>query len=199
VSNTNPIGSNQVLKKVYNELNETLNVSVQDSALPSGAATAAKQDDQTALLTSLDGKTNNNFGVSTGAIRTAAQVGNATGSADFGAGNTSAQTLRTVLASDQTIPVRGERGTLTDYSGSASTVDATIMASNSSRKYLLIQNLSGSINMWINFGSAAVPNTAGSIQLGTKETLIWEGNFIPTEAVHLIASSGTPTYTAKEG
>lgn len=46
------------------------------------------------------------YGVATAAQRTAAQIGNATGAADFGTGNSSAQTLRTVLASDQpAIPV----------------------------------------------------------------------------------------------
>lgn len=52
-------------------------------------------------LTTLIGFYSSNFGSATGAIRTAAQVGNAAGAADFNAGTTSAQTLRTVLASDQ--------------------------------------------------------------------------------------------------
>lgn len=41
------------------------------------------------------------FGASSAAARTAAQIGNATGAAAFGAGNSSAQTLRTVIATDQ--------------------------------------------------------------------------------------------------
>lgn len=48
-----------------------------------------------AQLTSLNTKTNNNYGVVTGAIRTASQIGNTTGPASFGLGATSAQTLRT--------------------------------------------------------------------------------------------------------
>lgn len=48
-----------------------------------------------------------NFGTPTTALRTAAQIGNTTGAADFGAGNASAQTVRTVIASDQvSIPMR---------------------------------------------------------------------------------------------
>lgn len=44
-----------------------------------------------------------NYGVvGNNTLRTAAQIGNATGAADFNAGNTSAQTLRVVVASDQT-------------------------------------------------------------------------------------------------
>lgn len=41
------------------------------------------------------------YGVSSAASRTAAQIGNSSGAADFGAGTTSAQTVRTVIASDQ--------------------------------------------------------------------------------------------------
>lgn len=51
---------------------------------------------------------NLNFGASTGAIRSASQIGNATGAADFNSGNVGAQTLRVVLATDQpTVPVSG--------------------------------------------------------------------------------------------
>lgn len=62
--------------------------------LPTGAATEA-------TLASVDGKLVANFGAATGAIRTAAQLGNAAGSADFNAGNASAQTVRVVVATDQ--------------------------------------------------------------------------------------------------
>lgn len=48
-----------------------------------------------ANLVSIDGKLSNNYGASTGAIRTASQIGNTTGAADFNSGTTGAQTLRT--------------------------------------------------------------------------------------------------------
>lgn len=63
-------------------------------SLPTGAATET-------TLSALNTKVNADFGVSSGAVRTAAQIGNATGAAAFGAGVTGAQVLRTVLASDQ--------------------------------------------------------------------------------------------------
>lgn len=49
---------------------------------------------------SLDSKTNDDYGVSTGAIRTASQIGNTTGAADFNRGNAGAQTIRVTQASD---------------------------------------------------------------------------------------------------
>ena len=79
-----------------------LHAVIDSSALPTGAATSANQATEIASLSSIDGKLADNYGVATGALRTAAQVGNASGAADFGAGNSSAQTLRTVIASNQT-------------------------------------------------------------------------------------------------
>lgn len=66
-------------------------VSVASLPLPSGAATES-------TLSTLNGKVANDYGVSSGAVRAAAQVGNASGVADFNTGAAGAQTLRTVLA-----------------------------------------------------------------------------------------------------
>lgn len=68
-------------------------------SLPTGAATEA-------TLAQLDGKVANNYGVATGAVRTAAQIGNAGGTADFDEGAASSQTLRVVLA-DESKPQGG--------------------------------------------------------------------------------------------
>lgn len=43
----------------------------------------------------------NNYGSAANALRTASQIGNSNGAADFGSGNVSAQTLRAAIASDQ--------------------------------------------------------------------------------------------------
>lgn len=90
-------------------------------SLPTGAATAANQATQITSLSNIDtntsttatntgttatntglinGKLNADYGASSGAIRTAAQVGNASGVADFGTGTAGAQTLRVVQASN---------------------------------------------------------------------------------------------------
>lgn len=68
-------------------------ISAASLPLPAGAATES-------TLSTLSGKVANDFGVSTGAVRTAAQIGNATGAAAFGVGASSAQTLRVVLADE---------------------------------------------------------------------------------------------------
>ncbi len=69
-------------------------VSAASLPLPTGAATEA-------TLSTLSGKIANDYGVSSGAVRTASQLGNATGSVDYGSGAAGAQTLRTVLSTRQ--------------------------------------------------------------------------------------------------
>jgi hypothetical protein len=66
--------------------------------LPAGASTEAKQDTGNTSLGSIDGKLANDYGAASGALRTAAQVGNASGVADFGPGAGSSQSLRAVIA-----------------------------------------------------------------------------------------------------
>lgn len=53
------------------------------------------------MLDSSGNSTAVNFGAATSGLRTAAQIGNASGAADFGSGVVGAQTIRTALASDQ--------------------------------------------------------------------------------------------------
>jgi hypothetical protein len=62
-------------------------VDVGASVLPTGAATET-------TLSALNTKVANDFGASSGAVRAASQIGNATGAADFNAGTSGAQTVR---------------------------------------------------------------------------------------------------------
>lgn len=80
-------------------LNGVLTSVSQDTVVPANSTPLP-----VTLLTSPGGvpvQFNNDYGASAGALRTAAQVGNTTGAADFGAGLTTAQTLRVVNTTDQ--------------------------------------------------------------------------------------------------
>jgi hypothetical protein len=90
-------------------------------------------------------------------------------------------------------------GPSTDRSGAASTSSAQVCAANSFRKYLYFQNLDAAIVMYINFGSAASA-AAGSFKVAAGASIVFgSGSFCPTDAVNVIAASGTPAYTCKEG
>lgn len=119
---------------------------------------------------------------------------------------TMANSFAVVLASDQsTLPVSVSgtvtsgpvRGTFTDRSGSATAVASSLMASNSSRNYMRIQNISGA-SIWINFTTTAVTDSP-SFELKPDAIFELNGSFITTEAVSVIAGGGTRKYTAKEG
>ncbi len=95
------------------------------------------------------------FGVITAGVRTAAQISNATGAADFGAGVVGTQTLRTIIASDQSAIPASQSGTWTvqaaqsgswtvSVSGTV-TVSGTVAATQSGTWN--ITNISGTISL----------------------------------------------------
>lgn len=89
----------KVLQNTHDDLNANVNLQVGDvdvgnsNPVPVSDAGGSLTIDN-AELVSIDGKIADDYGASTGAVRTAAQVGNSTGAADFNAGATGAQTLR---------------------------------------------------------------------------------------------------------
>jgi len=93
------------------------------------------------------------------------------------------------------------QGNLTDRSGTitAGTVSQTLAAVNTSRKYLMVQNIDASEDLWINFTSDAAVATAGSIQIKAGATFTMEGAFVSTQLVTVIATTTAHKFTAKEG
>jgi hypothetical protein len=141
-----------------------------------------------------------NYGaVGASTLRTAAQIGNATGAADFNAGTTSAQTLRVVLPTDQTaIPVTQSGSwsiTTTDaalantaVASAAQTITTTAAALSSplaNRKYLFLQNRgSGSI-----FVGPTGVTTATGLEIGKGSTL--EARIGAAVSLFAVTASGT--------
>lgn len=96
--------------------------------------------------------------------------------------------------------VRPSTGTLTDRSGTITTGGTAqqAMAANTSRKYLLIQNISDT-NMWINFTTTAVQDSPSILLLANGGSLAQEAGFVSTEAVSIICATTGKKWTAKEG
>jgi hypothetical protein len=90
-------------------------------------------------------------------------------------------------------------GALTDRSGTITTggTSQQVMAANTNRKYLLIQNESTG-DLWINFGVAAVA-TQPSIRLGQWDAFVMEEGFISTQTLNVIGATTAQAFTAKEG
>lgn len=91
-------------------------------------------------------------------------------------------------------------GALTDISGTLTTgaTSEEIAAANPSRRYLFIQNLHATEDLWINFGVAAVQSQP-SIKLPGGGSFVMEAGFCSTQAVHVIATTIAHAWTAKEG
>jgi hypothetical protein len=96
--------------------------------------------------------------------------------------------------------VEPRNGTLTDDSGTTSGTPSTstqIMASNTSRRYLLIENVSTTATIWINFTSAASA-TSASYSLLPGGSIVQESGFVSTEAVNVLSTTASVPYVAKQ-
>jgi len=91
-------------------------------------------------------------------------------------------------------------GTLTTRFGSvitANTAQITTAVTNTSRKYLLIQNVTTASNV-ITVGIGFTPTTTQGIQLAAGAGITFEASYIPTGAVWVLSSVTASNYTILE-
>ena len=91
-------------------------------------------------------------------------------------------------------------GTLTTRFGTpttASTAFLTTAVTNTSRKYLLIQNVTTASNV-ITVGIGFTPTTTQGIQLAAGAGITFESSYIPTGAVWVLSSVTASNYTILE-
>jgi hypothetical protein len=89
-------------------------------------------------------------------------------------------------------------GGLTTRFGSiatANTAFATTAVTNTSRKYLIIQNIASTV---ITVGIGFTPTTTQGIQLVAGATITYDGNYIPTGAVRILSSVTASNFTILE-
>jgi len=107
--------------------------------------------------------------------------------------------VRTLMASEGVLmanqPIPPNVGTTTDASIVVGTSSLLILPENPSRQFLLLQNASSSVSVFVGFGTPATM-TGGSIELQPNgSTLIFGavGGFVPADAIYAISSAvGTP-------
>lgn len=159
-------------------------VSAASLPLPTGAATET-------TLAAINTKIANDFGVLTGAVRVASQVGNASGAADFGTGNASAQTIRVVIVSDQpafptTSPINAAGSHTTSTVGA---VAATLTAPANAVGFLLQASDQNATNIRWAIGATASAAIGSQLQPGRGT------GYVPCGAnVSIISESGTNEY-----
>lgn len=95
-------------------------------------------------------------------------------------------------------PVR--QGVLSDFGGTIATggTAQTIIGPNLARRFLLIENLDPTEDLWLDFTSAAVLSQP-SILIPHGETFRMDGAFVSTEEVSLNATTTAHPFAAKEG
>jgi len=92
------LDANQVLQGAYDEDNGRIRTDAEATIVNADIDVSINADEDSVASWTADGDGNpidSNFGTPADALRTAAQIGNATGAASFGSGATNAQTLRT--------------------------------------------------------------------------------------------------------
>ena len=122
------------------------------------------------------------------------QAENYQGGSAVGSANPLQVTLANTGANTTALQVRPRNGTLTVTSGSTSAsanTSAQALASNSSRQYLLIQNVSDT-DMYFNFGATATTDHLFIAKSGGG--IVFESGFVPTDAVNVICSSASKKY-----
>jgi hypothetical protein len=122
-----------------------------------------------------------NFGAAdTSTLRVAALIGNATGSADFGAGNSDAQTLRVVIASNQNaIPVTQSTspwivsGTVTANQGTSPwIVSGTVAVTQSTSPWITSDLADGAVSN----GITGTKSTLGGLIYDSSTLILTSGN-----------------------
>lgn len=88
---------------------------------------------------------------------------------------------------------------LSDHSGTigAGGTAQTIIPANTSRRYLLVQNVSDAV-MWVDIGATAVESQPSILLLANGGSLVFEGAFIPTGLVSVRGATTGKAFTAKE-
>jgi hypothetical protein len=104
-----------------------------------------------------------------------------------------------------TVTADSNRGTLSQPSAPATlsiTTAATsqqVFASNASRKYLVVQNLSDTV-MYLGVGFTPNSSTPQGLLLSANGGgIVFESNFIPTEAVNIVCATAGKRFQALEG
>lgn len=111
-----------------------------------------------------------------------------------------AASVATLAGGAANVIVQGSQGAVTNKSGTitAGATAQTLAAANASRKYLFIENLDESEDLWFNFTTTAVA-TQPSIKIKANGSFTMEGTFISTELISVIAATTGHAFAAKEG
>jgi hypothetical protein len=166
-------------------------------------------------LTTLNNKVTDDYGVSSGAVRVASQIGNTTGSASFGAGVTGAQTLRTTsnisdgsgnaitsetYGSFRPVDVKNviqgpSNATLTTVTLATANVAQQLLAANSARKGFIFLNSSGAV---ITLGFGYTPVAGTGLTVANNVNYQMDSSLVFTGVINAVSPSNSRTVSILE-
>ncbi len=177
--------STRTLDGAGNAINSTsnaLNVSVQNATLAVTQSTSPWVVSGTVGVSNLPTTVDTNYGtVGASTLRSAAQIGNATGAALFGAGTTTAQVLRVVLPTDQTAIPATQSGTWNI--GTVTTITNPVAVTQSTSPW--VSNIS-------QFGGVNISTGTGASGTGIpRVTVSNDSNILATQSGTWVVNQGT--------
>lgn len=86
--------------------------------------------------------------------------------------------------------IRGFSGSLVSLGGTASLSSQEVLPASTTRRYLLLQNISSGA-LHVNFGSVASTSTP---RLDPGASFVFEGTFVPQNSIHLLATAANQKY-----
>jgi hypothetical protein len=186
------------------ELGATTLAALESITVQNGAGVAAVniQDGGNSITVdgsvSLTGEDRNWGAVGAATLRVAAEIGNASGMADFGAGATSAQTLRVVLANDDSVLVSDAAladGTIVSKAkilAVAGTAETAVSSSLAARKYLNIYNMDnqkifvGGSGVSLSNGFPVSPGSYLELRAGANSAVYFVGSSTKTPEIRTL-------------
>ncbi len=89
---------------------------------------------------------------------------------------------------------------MTERSGTITTGGTAqpLAAAHAARRYLIIENVSQTEALWVNFTTTAVEAEPSIMLAPGGGSLVMDGSFVSTEAISVIAATTAHPFTAKE-
>lgn len=151
--------------------------------------------DGTVAISNFPTTLDTNYGtVGANTLRGAAQIGNATGAALFGAGTTSAQVLRVVLPTDQTvIPINDNGGSITvDGTVAVSSISGTVAVTQSTSPWVISGTVIANAGTNLNTSLLALESGGNLATLaGGVSSSVYQANVKQINGVTPLMGNGT--------
>jgi hypothetical protein len=183
---------------IRSDLADGVAITAASLPLPTGAATSANQSTANTSLSNIDGKlpslSSGRVPVTLSSAGTNGSTAPTTANLYGGTDGTNLRAISVDSGGVANVNARPRNGAITRTTGSTSATpntSAQALASDTNRRYLLIQNISDT-DMYFNFGATATTDNLFIAKNGSG--IVFETGYVPTDAVNVICSAASKKY-----